>query len=356
MSNNQSANLLTVGPIVSDTRASISDSSFIDNSFIDNNSDDNDKIDIESFKEEQGKNDKILNFLLNYKCPKKRLTRNNKSNANSLSQPAAIPDTVKDQLKSISDISDLHGGVLLDYLMKVSQLNKRLIVSLDALYQKYTYISSKIVESNTTLNLNSNATEIDSVPINVPVNVDASVGIVNTPIITESIELKLDQLEQKNNINILLCNGDFIDNLKYNDNIELKSKIVNKIQTVHSSLCDSDIETVVSFNKNSNSKDKIIRRVKVFCRSTEVKKSILFGAREKKLNDIYFSEFLTVRRFKLFFELRQLRREFPSKIFAVYTRNGNLFCKLSANEHHIPIKIHKDIEHLRTQLSGFDDE
>ena len=192
MSSSQSANLLSVSPTVSSTRANISDNSFLHNSI-----DDSDNVDIESFKEEQDNNDTILYFLLNYKCPKKRVSRNNKSNADNLSQPAAIPDTVKDQLKSISNINDLHGGVLLDYLMKVSQLNKRLIVSLDALYQKYTYISSKIIENNTTINANSDKNKIDTVPTNVPGNTNASVSNVNDSIIPESVELKLDQLEQK---------------------------------------------------------------------------------------------------------------------------------------------------------------
>ena len=47
---------------------------------------------------------------------------------------------------------------------------------------------------------------------------------MNVTIIPEPVELKLDQLEQKNNnIKILSCKGDFIDNLTYNDNNELKS-------------------------------------------------------------------------------------------------------------------------------------
>ena len=46
---------------------------------------------------------------------------------------------------------------------------------------------------------------------------------MNVLIIPESVKLKLDQIEQKNNINVLSCEGDFIDNLTYNDNNELKS-------------------------------------------------------------------------------------------------------------------------------------
>ena len=80
MSSSQSANLLSVSPTVSSTRANISDNSFLHNSI-----DDSDNVDIESFKEEQDNNDTILYFLLNYKCPKKRVSRNNKSNADNLS-------------------------------------------------------------------------------------------------------------------------------------------------------------------------------------------------------------------------------------------------------------------------------
>ena len=148
--------------------------------------------------------------------------------------------------------------------MKVSQLNKRLIVSLDALYQKYTYISSKIIENNTTINANSDKNKIDTVPTNVPGNTNASVSNVNDSIIPESVELKLDQLEQKNNINILSCNGDFINDLTYNDNKELKSKVFDKVKTVYPSLSDSDIETVVPLNKN-------IKRIKIFCRCPDTK-------------------------------------------------------------------------------------
>ena len=83
---------------------------------------------------------------------------------------------------------------------------------------------------------------------------------------------------------------------------------------------------------------------------TKYKNSILYEARCKKVNDFYFSEFLTLYKLKLFLELKQLKKQNSDQIYACYTRNGNIFYKLSINDNHVPVKTVSDIEALKNKV------
>ena len=62
-----------------------------------------------------------------------------------------------------------------------------------------------------------------------------------------------------------------------------------------------------------------------------VKKRIITSARHSKPVDIYFIEFLTKHKNQMF-SLRSLKSKFRDKISAVYTRDGNLFCKIHGED------------------------
>ena len=74
-------------------------------------------------------------------------------------------------------------------------------------------------------------------------------------------------------------------------------------------------------------------------------------ARLKKPNDLFLSEFLTQRRNKMFYSLRTLKVKFPNKIKAVYTRDGNLFYKLSEADDFKRVRSPTEITELERRLS-----
>ena len=330
MSNSQSETALYKSPSLSRNRDSLGDGS-TNEVFEDNDSD----IDINALKEDQTNTEKVLNFLLKYKCSENHTSYNFRSKNSK--QKTKLPDTVKEHLKSIENINDLHGGVLLDYLIKICNFNKRILSTLETLNSKYENVITKRNE----------------VPVNVTVTPPTPAAIIpgNPPSsrgeapVSENIVFKVDQLEQKANNSVLICNGDFVTNLTGSNvpEIEIKNKVEIKVKSIFPELRPKDIVKVIPFGKDR-------KRIKIICNSTDIKNSIIYEARRKKLTDIFYSEYLTAHRFKLLYELRKIKRNNSSKIYAVYTRNGNLYYKLSSNDNHTIVKSMNDIEHLESVI------
>ena len=90
--------------------------------------------------DEQANIDKSLNFLINYKPDKKVRTR-----GKSIKGQLEIPSIVSQDLIDITDINDLHAGVLLDYLKKVNIFNKKLLANINLLSSKYDQLLDKSI-------------------------------------------------------------------------------------------------------------------------------------------------------------------------------------------------------------------
>ena len=316
---------LLASPLLNNSKNSQFDSSLFDDI-------NNDSINIDLLKEDQSTVEKTLDFLLNYKCTEKRLTRSGKDKGGQ-----KLPSTTKESLKTVENVNDLHGGVLLDYLIKVCKLNKQLLTTLETLDNKYNDLISK---------LNNNKPSQENVVVTPPTSVNTnSVPTTHTDI-TENLELKIDNLEQKNNSNILICSGnlinDLVNNAEFDD--DLTSKIQREVKKVYPDLKTSDITKIIPHGREK-------KCVKLFCISLRVRNSIIFEARKKKPDGIYFSEFLTQRRFKLFYELRQIKKDNPDKIYAVYIRNGNIYSKKTRDDNHTIIKTKSNIDDLKLSLN-----
>ena len=75
------------------------------------------------------KNDQLVidateKFLLNFKFQKRIRGR---PKAGAVGATPELPETVNENLRSITDINDLHAGLLLDYIVKLNKFNKRLL-------------------------------------------------------------------------------------------------------------------------------------------------------------------------------------------------------------------------------------
>ena len=115
---------------------------------------------------------------MNYKCTKNQSSRTTKNsqNCNKLKVPAAVSESYK----SITDISDIHAGVLLDYLSKVCSLNKKLISNYESLNHKYSELNDRIKNTEErlvssdpqkTVISSTESSEINSSISNVPVEI-----------------------------------------------------------------------------------------------------------------------------------------------------------------------------------------
>ena len=232
---------------------------------------------VSSLKEEYETINKTLDFLLNFNCSKRKPGRPKTGETNANRQQK-IPDTVNEKFKSISNVTDLHGGVLLDYLLKVNSLNKKLLSSFEKLNDKYVDLSKKFNQINlVTSELQSASThqQLDS-QHNSQSNSTSNNNATDKPDRDkDAIELKIDNIEQRANENFLFCSGTNISNALNteggNSNIDQKAKFVNIIQTLIKTLSEGDFRRVNVFGRNKNV-------LKVECTSIITKNKLLYEA------------------------------------------------------------------------------
>ena len=99
-----------------------------------------------------------------------------------------------------------------------------------------------------------------------------------------------------------------------------------------------------------------VRKVlKITCANYQIKNDILKTARERKLPNIHFSEFRTNYRFTLYYKLRQLKKTYTRLIYSTYTRDGNLFYKLTGDPKFNIVRSNQDLEDLKTKLESQQD-
>ena len=211
---NQSQNEIQPTQVTSTPICTQSNYSFLNEDYND------DELDIDNLKSEQAKNDDILKFLLNYGTEKRKPGRPRFGEKNT----KEIPSTVKESFRGITNVNDLHGGVLLDYLTKISKFNKTLINSLDHLNNKYSELLNKIDQ----VSKNPQVT-VPSIPLSNEISPIVG-GKLNIHEIQElyetnkNLQKKVDFLDQRSLSNTILCTGNVVNEI-LNSNETEKSKI-----------------------------------------------------------------------------------------------------------------------------------
>ena len=83
-----------------------------------------------------------------------------------------------------------------------------------------------------------------------------------------------------------------------------------------------------------------------------MKKNILSDIRHKKPNGIFACEFLTKNRSDLLYRLRVLKRRYPSKIGAAFSRDGSIFYRDISCSRNFVMHDLADINKLEEKLLG----
>ena len=313
-----------------------------DNRFETSLNEDEYSMEFDDLKEEQNSIDKILNFLIHYKENKKGPGRPSlKSKENNLQK---VPDNVSEPLKSLTSVNDLHLGVLLDYPMKVNSLNKNILNYCDNLTKQYKKLNDKLnyTKTVTTQNLPPPPAR-DFVSTHTP---DRDEPIVNCINKNDELKQKLDSLEQKFLNDTLICNGNFINSIVDGDNItRLTDTFTEKVKQILPNVNSEQFCRVTPIGKDK-------KTLKVVCCDVSTRNGILRAIRQRKPDNIYFSEYLTPYRNSLYYKLRQIKKKFPQHIKSVYTRDGNLFFKVTDDSKYYSIKNEKDISALEERFTG----
>ena len=307
------------------------------------------EVDLDSLNNDQSRIDSVPNFLLNYDCRKKNVGRPKKVVSKSRKQPSrgnnsgdsrrqysVFPDEVEESLKNIDDFKDLHPGLLLDYLIKLNDFNKKLLHGINVLNNKYDMLAAKVSVRQVQ----------DSVPMGPPpAPAPASQQkTVSEEVKGKDLEIRVDAIEQKSLSHVLLCSGDKICDAIESHSGSLKDTVVSSIcQALPEVAKESDIVRVTVFGK----KKKVVR---VECSSEINKRKLISSARRVKPENIYFAEFLTPLRNKIFFSLRSMKNKYPNKISAVYTRDGTVFYKTPGTDGYKTIRHPKDVTDLENWL------
>ena len=257
----------------------------------------------------------------------------------------SVPDTVNDAFKSIRNINDLHPGVLIDYMSKINSFNKKILRNLESLHSKYSELVDKIENRSTSSAVHSQTINIESSIV--PLPNDTKLNRVNR---VSDLESKIDTLEQRINSKFILCSGESVTELVTNNDVNNhKPNLVNIVKSILPEVNDRDFTRIYRFGKDR-------KVLKVECTNISIKNRILIEARKKKLNNIYVSEFLTSNRNKIHYRLRLLKKRFPTKLSAVYIRNGSVFYKLSSNNNYTAVNRLIDVDELEASFVNTDVE
>ena len=306
-------------------------------------------------RDEQAVIDKTIKFLLNYSCTKKKAGR---PRAGETSKHLQVPDTVNEFFKTLNNINELHGGVLLDYLIKINKFNKKLLNNFEILNNKYedlvTLVKRKEPYDNvnkTDLHLSSESSEL---PNELPTSAKVDPSSVNTNVSLEQqknnddLRIKIDIIEQKSYSDTVICSGNIVDGILADVNsndVGLKDCTISKIRSLYPNIENIEIHKVVIFGRDK----KLLR---ITCTDKLNKDRLLNEARRVKLNrsEIFFNEYLTSYRNKLFYKLRNLRKTYPNSISTAYTRDGNIYYKLSSSVNSIILLRDSQLNDLELKL------
>ena len=109
-------------------------------------------------------------------------------------------------------------------------------------------------------------------------------------------------------------------------NIDLiKAELCREICGENVTEISVDSLSVNIYGKNKNS-------LKIKCNNVNTRDFLLKQARSRKPEGIYVTEFLTPNSLKVYHQLCGLRRNYPQNFKAVYTRNGEIFCRINPED------------------------
>ena len=163
----------------------------------------------------------------------------------------------------------------------------------------------------------------------------------------ESVNNRLEKLEQNVNSNILICRGPAIESLitesvggGSHPNLErLKGDVCRAV-------CGDDVTGVDVCNLQLSPFGRDRKSIKVSCSNSASKLHLLKQARRTRPQGIYLSEFLTTNKLRIFYNLRQLKKQHPGTIKSVFTKGGNLFYRLQNSNQAVQVNSLNDLSNI----------
>ena len=304
---------------------------------------------LEDLQEEQKNIDTIITSLLNYSTNSVLDSGDLKQKRNSVSAAAGLTSNATPQAKktrgrppkqnnlSSSPVSTATAqnptvtelkpslGTVIECLKRLSDQNKNLLNFVETL-------SEDIKKSNVSENISSAE------------NTDDHGNTVQPKTSVSIVEERLEKLEQNINSNILICRGPTVESLIEESTRDSTQPNLERLKGDVCKAVGGDNVTsmdICNIQVSVFGKDK--KKVRVDCRNPSAKLLLVRQARRKRPEGIYVSEFLTPNKLSIFYNLRQLKKQHPDKIQAVFTRGGNLFYRRRDSDREIRVNSLDDL-------------
>ena len=281
--------------------------------------------DLEALRVEQESIDKLIDSLLNFNSSsassssqqRRRESENSTSPAPArgrgpgrprTTKAPSIPRTPSSPSPVISESPSL--STVVECLIKLNVQNKRLLDFVEVVNEKVDEVHSLNPEPNRLLE------EQGGVSGNLPKNV------------IDSVNNRLEKIEQNINVNTLICRGSKVEDLIKTSSSGESPNLERLKGEICRTACGEDV-TGIDINQMQVSVFGRERKcAKINCQNPVSKLHLLKQARIRKPEGLFVSEFLTTAKLKVFHNLRSLKKQHPQKIKSVFTRGGNIYYTL----------------------------
>ena len=201
-------------------------------------------------------------------------------------------------------------AAVLECLNKINVQNKRLLDFVEVISEK--------VDSNRSPNPEPNGSS----------EVQSGVSANSQQNSIDSVNERLEKIEQNINVNTLICRGPAVEDLIKNSTAGDLPNLERLKGEICTTACGEDVTGIDISHMQVTVFGKEKKCVKIKCPNPVSKLHLLKKSRTRKPEGFFVSEFLTATKLKVFHNLRALKRQHPLKIKSVFTRSGNILYTL----------------------------
>ena len=196
---------------------------------------------------------------------------------------------------------------IIECIKEINDQNKKLLTFVEVLANK--------VENHGT-------TENSVIPTN------ENLVSVEQNVVLEDVNNRLEKIEQNLNSNTVICRGSEVEKLVRDSTTGEATNLELLKGKVCAAVCGEEVTGVDVRDLRISLYGRDKKCIRLSCTNPASKIHLLRKAREKRPEGIFVNEFLTSNKLKIYRSLRQLKAQHPSKIKAVFTRNGNILYSL----------------------------
>ena len=158
----------------------------------------------------------------------------------------------------------------------------------------------------------------------------------------------IDNMQSASRAQTVILSGPAVTYNERSSNLDILNLTCQTLRNVYNfDLKHGDVKECTRFAPSNNNE----LRVKLTFLSNFVKDALMDRVIQKNKSngvDLNVNEFLSSKNSSLLFNIRQIKKKNPGRIFAVFSRNGKVFYKLNQDDRASLIKSKDDISKLVT--------